>query len=149
MSTKRPRAFLLENVKGLVTQHRATFDDVFQQLRQIANGAYKVRYTIIDTARHGIPQHRERVYIAGLLRDYLVPGCFKLPEPCIFPGDVRSARMADRRQQAEYVRQGPPKREGLPCQRVAQGHNTFALDSQSFASEVHRSIWPALPRGGG
>ncbi len=82
LSTKRPRAFLVEHVKGLVSQHRATFDDVLQQLRQIGNGAYKVGYTIIDTARHGIPQHRERVYIVGLLRDYIVPGCFAWPEPC-------------------------------------------------------------------
>ncbi|MFM7979934.1 MAG: DNA cytosine methyltransferase, partial [Candidatus Fonsibacter sp.] len=43
---------------------------------------YKVGYNIIDAARHGIPQHRERVYIVGMLRDYIVPSCFKLPETC-------------------------------------------------------------------
>ncbi|MFM7984802.1 MAG: DNA cytosine methyltransferase [Candidatus Fonsibacter sp.] len=72
LSTMRPRAFLLENAKGLVSQHRATFDDMRQHLRQIGNCAYKVGHTIIDTSRRGIPQHRERVYIVGLLRDYIV-----------------------------------------------------------------------------
>ncbi|MFM7981336.1 MAG: DNA cytosine methyltransferase, partial [Candidatus Fonsibacter sp.] len=61
LNTKRPRAFLLEEVKGLVRQHRATFDDVLKHARQLGNCAYKVGYKIIDTARHGTPQHRERV----------------------------------------------------------------------------------------
>ncbi|MFM7983380.1 MAG: DNA cytosine methyltransferase, partial [Candidatus Fonsibacter sp.] len=46
LSTNKPRAFVLGNVKGLVAQHRATFDDMLQQLRQIGNGAYKVGYKI-------------------------------------------------------------------------------------------------------
>ncbi|MFM7987514.1 MAG: DNA (cytosine-5-)-methyltransferase, partial [Candidatus Fonsibacter sp.] len=73
LSTKRPRAFLLENVKGLVSQHRATFDDMLKQVRPLGNGAYKIGYKIIKTARRGIPQNRERVYIVSLLRDYIVP----------------------------------------------------------------------------
>ncbi|MFM7978104.1 MAG: DNA cytosine methyltransferase [Candidatus Fonsibacter sp.] len=55
----------MENGKGLVAQHRVTFDNMLQHLRPLGNGAYKVGYTIIDTARHGIPQHPERVYIVG------------------------------------------------------------------------------------
>ncbi|MFM7989956.1 MAG: DNA cytosine methyltransferase, partial [Candidatus Fonsibacter sp.] len=106
LSAKRPRAFLLENVKGLVSQQRATFDDMLQQLRRLGKGAYKVGCQITDTARHGILQHRERVYIVGLLRDYIVPCCFKTMQ---VPGVVRSAWMSDRRQQAEYVSQGPPQ----------------------------------------
>ncbi|MFM7989474.1 MAG: DNA cytosine methyltransferase [Candidatus Fonsibacter sp.] len=42
LSTKRPSAFLLDNVKGLVTQHRATFYYMLEQLRHIGNGAYNV-----------------------------------------------------------------------------------------------------------
>ncbi|MFM7985378.1 MAG: DNA cytosine methyltransferase, partial [Candidatus Fonsibacter sp.] len=72
---------MLENVKGIVSKHRAAFNGMLQPLWQIGNGAYQVGYTSIDTARHGIPQHRDRVYIVGLLRDYIVPGCFKWPEP--------------------------------------------------------------------
>ena len=82
LSAKRPRAFLLENVKGLVTQHRATFDNILQQLRHMAGSAYKVGFKIIDTADFGIPQHRERVYIVGLLRAAMVPGIrFSWPTP--------------------------------------------------------------------
>jgi DNA (cytosine-5)-methyltransferase 1 len=82
LAAKRPRAFLLENVKGLVTQHRATFEDILQQLRHMAGSAYKVGFKIIDTADLGIPQHRERVYIVGLLRAAMVPGfSFTWPTP--------------------------------------------------------------------
>ena len=82
LATKRPRAFLLENVKGLVTQHNATFNTILQRLRHMAGSAYKVGLKIIDTADFGIPQHRERVYIVGLLRDAMVPGfSFTWPTP--------------------------------------------------------------------
>ena len=42
----------------------------------------KVGFKIIDTADFGIPQHRERVYIVGLLRDAMVLGfSFTWPTP--------------------------------------------------------------------
>ena len=82
LATKRPHAFLLENAKGLVTQHNATFKKILQRLRHMARSAYKVGSKIIDTADFGIPQHRERVYIVGLLRDAMVPGfSFTWPTP--------------------------------------------------------------------
>ena len=84
LAVKRPRAFLLENVKGLVAQHKATFKQNMQRLRHMAGSAYKVGFKIIDTADFGIPQHRERVYIVGLLRDAMVPGfsfTFTWPTP--------------------------------------------------------------------
>ncbi|MFM7989491.1 MAG: hypothetical protein ACKPKO_60275, partial [Candidatus Fonsibacter sp.] len=51
------------------------------------------------------------------------------------PVVARSAPMAGLRQQAEYVRQDPQKREGLPCQSVAQGQTTVALDFQIVAAQ--------------
>ena len=55
LAAKEIRAFLLENAKGLVTQHRATFDHILKELRLIGNGAYKVGHRIIDAAKYGIP----------------------------------------------------------------------------------------------
>jgi DNA (cytosine-5)-methyltransferase 1 len=80
LATKLPRVFLLENVKGLVTQHRRTFDHILHQLRTIAGSAYLVGYKILDTADHGLPQHRERVYIVGFLRSSYAAR-FKWPVP--------------------------------------------------------------------
>lgn len=82
LTLKVPRAFLLENVKGLVTQRPQTLENILGQLRNIAGGAYLVRHRVIDTADHGLPQHRERVYIVGLLGSCLVPAtCFTWPKP--------------------------------------------------------------------
>ena len=82
LAAKMPRAFLLENVKGLVTQHRGTFDHILHQLRTMAGSAYLVAHKIIDTADHGLPQHRERVYILGFLRSSFVRSArFKWPRP--------------------------------------------------------------------
>ena len=74
LAAKRPRAFLLENAKGLATHHRAAFEHILQHLRQMAGPACKVGFKILGTADFGIPQHRERVYIVGLLRAARVPG---------------------------------------------------------------------------
>jgi DNA (cytosine-5)-methyltransferase 1 len=60
----RPRAFLLENVAGLVTHDEGrtlqTILDVLYELR------YDVWYKVLDAADYGVPQHRERIYIVGM-----------------------------------------------------------------------------------
>ncbi|MFM7988704.1 MAG: DNA cytosine methyltransferase [Candidatus Fonsibacter sp.] len=139
LNTKGPPAFLLGNANGLVSQHRATFNCMLQQLRQSEKCAYKVGHTMIDTARHGIPQHRERVYIVGLLRDYMVPGCFKSPQPCKsrglsevigwrIDGNKRSTlEKACRKDHAFLARASPKVRIRLRL-------------NQTVASEGHRPI---------
>ena len=60
---KRPRAFLLENVKNLLSHdHGNTFRIILQTLQDELN--YEVHYRIID-GQHFVPQHRERVLIVG------------------------------------------------------------------------------------
>ena len=55
---------------------------ILQQLRHMAGSAYKVGFKIMGAADFGIPQHRERVCIVGLLRDATVPGfSFTWPTP--------------------------------------------------------------------
>lgn len=60
---KRPRAFLLENVKNLVSHDRGkTFRIIYETLTEELG--YFVYYKVID-ARFLVPQHRERIYIVG------------------------------------------------------------------------------------
>lgn len=59
----RPRAFLLENVKNLVTHDRGrTFRVILDVLEQELG--YQVDWKVLD-ARGFVPQHRERTYIVG------------------------------------------------------------------------------------
>ncbi|WP_296659867.1 DNA (cytosine-5-)-methyltransferase [Paraburkholderia sp.] len=63
IAEKRPAAFLLENVKNLLSHDRGrTFDVILQVLRDELG--YDVHYRVID-GRHFTPQHRERIIIAG------------------------------------------------------------------------------------
>ncbi|KQM09857.1 cytosine methyltransferase [Methanomassiliicoccales archaeon RumEn M2] len=60
---KQPDAFLLENVKNLVSHDKGnTFKAIYHTLHDELG--YDVKYKIID-AQHFVPQHRERIYIVG------------------------------------------------------------------------------------
>lgn len=63
INTKRPRAFLLENVKNLISHDKGkTFATILETLRDELG--YEVHYKIIDGQRF-VPQHRERILIVG------------------------------------------------------------------------------------
>lgn len=63
IDAKRPRAFLLENVKNLTSHDKGrTFDVIMKTLRDELG--YHVEARVVDAA-HFVPQHRERILIAG------------------------------------------------------------------------------------
>lgn len=60
---RRPKAFLLENVKNLVSHDQGRTFRVISDVLQNELG-YQIHWKIID-ARSWVPQHRERIFIAG------------------------------------------------------------------------------------
>ena len=66
LQAKQPRAFILESARGLATSHQKTFGRILQKLRSIGGNAYDISWRLVNTEEHGIPQHRERVYIVGV-----------------------------------------------------------------------------------
>jgi DNA (cytosine-5)-methyltransferase 1 len=63
IATKRPKAFLLENVKNLLSHDKGnTFKVILQTLRDELG--YDIHYKVID-GQHFVPQHRERILIIG------------------------------------------------------------------------------------
>lgn len=67
IDAKRPRAFLLENVKNLIYHdHGNTFKTIMSVLEE--DLGYHVHWKIID-GKNWTPQHRERIYIAGFRDD--------------------------------------------------------------------------------
>jgi DNA (cytosine-5)-methyltransferase 1 len=63
LKAKRPRAFLLENVKQLVTNDKGkTLERIIAALREIG---YTVDWKVLNALDYGLPQKRERVLIAG------------------------------------------------------------------------------------
>lgn len=63
IAAKRPKAFLLENVKNLLSHDKGnTFRVILHTLRDELG--YDVHYKVID-GQHFVPQHRERIIIVG------------------------------------------------------------------------------------
>lgn len=76
---KRPKAFLLENVKNLRSHDKGrTFVIIEKTLKDLG---YQVFVQIID-AKNYVPQHRERIYIVGFNRDFFKDELdFNFPDP--------------------------------------------------------------------
>lgn len=65
---KKPKAFMLENVPGLVTHENGeTFKTILQTLDKLG---YDVEYKILNSADFGVPQTRKRIYIVGFSRKF-------------------------------------------------------------------------------
>lgn len=64
---KKPKAFFIENVKGIVSKkHRGFFDKLISEFENIG---YNVEFKVSDCYEYGIPQIRERVFIVGIRND--------------------------------------------------------------------------------
>ena len=80
LKRKRPKAFFLENVKGLMIHDKGkTLKTILKVLREDLD--YFVPEPQIVNAMHfGVPQHRERIYIVGFRKDQGVEH-FDYPAP--------------------------------------------------------------------
>lgn len=75
LKAKQPQAFLLENVKRLVTHDGGqTFAVILEKLKELG---YTVYYKVFNSLDFGVPQKRERIYIVG----FKDPIHFKFPKP--------------------------------------------------------------------
>lgn len=73
---RKPKMFLLENVKNLLHHDKGhTFEVIWETLRKLD---YDVSYRVLD-AKRVVPQHRERIFIAGFRRG-LISDEFEIPD---------------------------------------------------------------------
>lgn len=74
LRTKRPKAFLLENVKQLATHDGGkTFRIIMERLRNLG---YFVHHKVLNGLDFGVPQKRERIILVGFDKSYP----FEFPE---------------------------------------------------------------------
>lgn len=77
LEAKKPKAFVLENVKLLVGHnHGRTLARILETLRNIG---YQTTYRVFNALNFGLPQKRERVFIVG----FLSPTIFNWPEEVV------------------------------------------------------------------
>lgn len=98
LKEKRPKAFLLENVKNLVGHDHG---NTFRTIKSILEGlGYAVNAKVLAAKDFGVPQNRERIYIVGFDKEQ-VPNWadFKYPEPPCIPtrlGDILEKNVDDK-----------------------------------------------------
>ena len=103
LKAKQPTAFILENVKQLVTAQKGrVMEKILSTLRGLG---YDVDYRVLNALDYGLPQKRERVFIVGRL-DGL--GSFRWPqgsEPMKPLSKVLEKSPAARHFASPYIRQ--------------------------------------------
>jgi DNA (cytosine-5)-methyltransferase 1 len=64
LQIKKPKAFFLENVRGLLKHdHGKTFEVIKNTLTKELG--YSLNYSIVKASEHGLPQHRPRLFMVG------------------------------------------------------------------------------------
>ena len=77
---KQPKAFFLENVKGLISHDRGkTLKTILNTLREDL-GYFVPDPQVLNAKDFGVPQNRERIFIVGFRKDMNVEE-FKYPKP--------------------------------------------------------------------
>ncbi len=132
LRAKRPKAFLLENVRNLKSHdHGKTFQVIYNTLDDLG---YEVYYNVLSTKDFGVPQNRVRIYIVGFDRSQVpFANCFSFPEPTITPtkvGDILEKSVDDKYTISDELWQGHQRR------RIANkeagkgfGYSMFNADS--------------------
>lgn len=71
VKTVKPKVFIMENVKGLLTMQKGkVFDEIvhlFSNKELLDGQAYHIYHTVLKATDFGIPQGRERLFIVGVL----------------------------------------------------------------------------------
>lgn len=156
----QPRAFVLENVSGLVMiDGGCYFKDIMLSLEEL--GTYNVQAKILDTKDHGIPQNRRRIYFVGIRKD-CDDGSFEFPEPVPRPSIEHFLEPKRGKVDARCL---PPARQGTAHANIkraikellAKGIDPFSVpyivdcDSSSNRMKYIKEITPCLTcsRAGG
>jgi DNA (cytosine-5)-methyltransferase 1 len=124
LNAKRPKAFVLENVKLLVGHNGGrTLARIMETLRAIG---YQANYKVFNALNFGLPQKRERVFIVGFLK----PTIFDWPTgevPMKPLSEVLEKRVPERFFASDYIRERrwsviKPKREPTIWHENKGGH---------------------------
>lgn len=128
IKAKKPRAFFLENVRGLLKHDNGkTFKTIKNTLETLG---YSFLYKIIKASDHGLPQYRPRLYMVGFKGETTNQSTFSFPNATklsttmsdIFDGKCnkeigytlrvggRGSTIDDRHNWDAYIVDGKPRR---------------------------------------
>lgn len=117
LKVKRPRNFILENVKGLLSHDAGrTFKTIIATLVELG---YGVEWQVLNSKNFGVPQNRERVFIIGYLGG---EGCGK-----VFPIGENNTKVVEL--------QGQPVSNTLKARYEATGDGSYIIEGKLDAQE--------------
>lgn len=99
IKAKKPKAFLLENVKNLVSHDKGnTFKVIKNTLIELG---YSIHFKVLD-GQHFVPQHRERIIIVGF-RKSIFKGKEEFEFPALSKSTKRIADILDEKVEDKYT----------------------------------------------
>jgi len=112
INAKKPKFFVIENVKGLLDdKFKAVFDDFVIRLE---NAGYNVQWALLDAVNFRIPQNRERVFFVGFRKELGVRFTFPTPS-CDEPITLEQA-IGD-------IKEEPKRLSGSKIEQPNEGDN--------------------------
>lgn len=164
MKEKQPKAFFLENVRGLLTHDNGRTFATIQRILTEELG-YSFFYKVIKASDYGVPQHRPRLFMVGF-RDKSID--FEFPKPVnlkmtmsdVFDGKVdkkvgytlrvggRGSGLNDRRNWDTYLVDGKVRRlsprEGLRMQGFPDDFEFPVSETQAMKQLGNSVAVPAI-----
>jgi len=77
LKEKKPKMFIAENVKGILSANRKQAFPLI--LKEFKKAGYAIDYKLLNASEYGVPQKRERVFIMGLRKDLGILPSFPKP----------------------------------------------------------------------
>lgn len=133
LQVKRPKAFLLENVKNLTTHNKGdTFATILNVLDLLD---YGVKTKVLRARDFGVPQNRERIYIVGFDKQQVQNWQdFEFPTPPCTPtrvGDILEANVDDKYTISDTLWQGHQRRKQEHIHKGnGFGYSLFTADDE-------------------
>lgn len=147
----KPKFFLAENVKGIVSSaHKNAFGHIVELFDE---AGYNCQYEVLNACNYGVPQTRERVFIVGFRKDLNVD--FKFPKPS--ENKIYLDTVINGLEDAVEYQKGKDPKTKLPNNEYLTGsfstifmsrNRRRAIDEHSFTIQAggrHAPIHPLSP----
>lgn len=136
---KQPKAFFLENVKGLAIHDKGkTLETILNTLDEV--GYVVPTPQILNAMHYGVPQHRERIYIVGFRKDLgITTDDFTYPErhehiPCWL--DVREENAVPAKYYLSETYVETLRRHRARHEAAGHGFGYKIIDDNSVANAI-------------
>lgn len=138
---KKPRAFLLENVKNLVSHDGGkTFRIISDALK---DAGYYIRYQVLNSMDYGnVPQNRERIYIVGFINKEECDK-FYFPKPIALTNTIDDLIDKTKKQDDKYYYDSSSQYYNMLRRSIVNEDTVYQL-RRTYVRENKSKVCPTL-----